>query len=95
MSQYVQIWRGRSFEGLDNPLKWARPAPYHFDMTAVWESRVLGPVVSDPRELARDVAEDLGLLSSSVIEVVRLHLEALDCSLTMDAPELLADQLGA
>ncbi|MET0837963.1 MAG: B12-binding domain-containing protein, partial [Marmoricola sp.] len=43
--------------------------------------------------MAEDVAADLGLLSSSVIEVARLHLEALDCALTMDAPELLADQL--
>ncbi len=48
---------------------------------------------SGPRDVADDVAADLGLLSSSVIEVVRLHLEALDCALTMNAPELLADQL--
>jgi methanogenic corrinoid protein MtbC1 len=62
-------------------------------MTASWESPVLGHVTTEPRALAEDVAADLGLLSSSVIEVVRLHLEALDCALTVAAPELLADQL--
>ena len=54
---------------------------------------MLGRVAIETRVLAEDVAADLGLLSSSVIEVVRLHLEALDCALTMQAPELLADQL--
>ena len=33
------------------------------------------------------------LPSTSVIEVVLLHLEALDCSLAMGVPDLLADQL--
>ena len=54
---------------------------------------MLGRVAIETRVLAEDVAADLGLLSSSVIEVVRLHLEALDCALTMHAPELLADLL--
>jgi MerR family transcriptional regulator, light-induced transcriptional regulator len=62
-------------------------------MPAVWESSVLGPVSADARALAELVAGDLGLLSASVTEIVRLHLEALDCALSMRAPELLADQL--
>jgi MerR family transcriptional regulator, light-induced transcriptional regulator len=62
-------------------------------MKAAWESPVLGHVASPPLALAEDVAARLGLLSSSVIDVVRLHLEALDCALAMEAPELLADQL--
>src|SRR6476661_1223094 len=62
-------------------------------MPATWESSVLAAISTDPRQLAEDVAADLGLLSASVIEVARLHLEALDCALAMDAPELLADQL--
>jgi MerR family transcriptional regulator, light-induced transcriptional regulator len=62
-------------------------------MTAAWESPVLGRVSSEPRVLAEDIAADLGLASFAVTEVVRLHLEALDSALRMDAPELLADQL--
>jgi methanogenic corrinoid protein MtbC1 len=62
-------------------------------MTDAWESAALGPVSTGPRDLAEDVAADLGLLSASVVEVARLHLEALDCALAMETPELLADQL--
>ena len=54
---------------------------------------MLGRLSVEPRDLAEDLAADLGLLSQPVLEVVRLHLEALDCALTMGAPELLADQL--
>ncbi len=62
-------------------------------MPSLWGSPVFGRVTIEPRVLAEDVATDLGLLSSSVLEVVRLHLETLDCALALDAPELLADQL--
>jgi MerR family transcriptional regulator, light-induced transcriptional regulator len=62
-------------------------------MTAAWESPALGRVSSEPRLLAEDIAAELGVLSSPVVEVVRLHLEALDSALSSDAPELLADQL--
>lgn len=62
-------------------------------MTATWESPALGAIPHDPRVLAEEVAADLGLLSGSVIEVVRLHLEALDSALSLGVPELLADQL--
>jgi methanogenic corrinoid protein MtbC1 len=62
-------------------------------MSTAWESPVLGRVTPSPRDLAEDVAVALGLVSTPVIEVVRLHLEALDCALTREAPELLADQL--
>src|SRR5689334_17360282 len=62
-------------------------------MTATWESSALGAIPHDPRVMAEEVAADLGLLSGSVIEVVRLHLEALDSALSLGVPELLADQL--
>jgi len=61
-------------------------------MTVTWDSAALTGVPVEPRVLAEDVAADLGLLSASVIEVVRLNLEALDSALSMNAPELLADQ---
>ena len=61
-------------------------------MTATWDSSALAGVPVEPRVLAEDIAADLGLLSASVIEVVRLNLEALDSALSLDAPELLADQ---
>ena len=62
-------------------------------MSVAWESPVLGRVTIELRDLAEDIAADLGLLSAPVLEVVRLHLEALDSALAMDAPELLGDQL--
>lgn len=62
-------------------------------MSPVWDSAALRAVPIDPLAMAEDVAADLGLLSASVVEVVRLHLEALDSALSLDAPELLADQL--
>ncbi len=62
-------------------------------MSPVWDSAALRAVSIDPRTMAEDIAADLGLLSASVVEVVRLHLEALDSALSLDAPELLADQL--
>ncbi len=62
-------------------------------MTATWESPALGGISLDPRVVAEEVAADLGLLTASVIEVVRLHLEALDSALALGVPELLADQL--
>ena len=58
-----------------------------------WESPALRSVRSEPRILAGEVAADLGLLSASVVEVVRLHLEALDAAMALEAPELLADQM--
>ncbi|MCW2819353.1 MAG: hypothetical protein JWR42_2140 [Marmoricola sp.] len=61
-------------------------------MTVAWDASALSGVPVDPRVLAEDVAADLGLVSASVIEVVRLNLEALDSALSMEAPELLADQ---
>ena len=62
-------------------------------MTVAWDSTVLSAVPLEPRVIAEDVASELGLLSASVIEVVRLHLEALDSALSLGAPELLADQM--
>ena len=62
-------------------------------MTAAWDSTALSAVPLEPRVMAEDVASQLGLLSASVIEVVRLHLEALDSALSLGAPELLADQM--
>ncbi len=62
-------------------------------MGATWESPLLAPVPTEPPVLAEGIAAELGLLSSSVIEIVRLHLEALDCALALGAPDLLADQL--
>ena len=62
-------------------------------MSPVWDSAVLAAVPVDLTRLSEGVSADLGLLSSSVVEVVRLHLEALDCALALEAPELLADQL--
>ena len=62
-------------------------------MTVAWDSAVLSAVPLEPRVMAEDVASELGLLSASVIEVVRLHLEALDSALSLGAPELLADQM--
>ena len=62
-------------------------------MSPVWDSAALAAVPVDLTHLSEGVAADLGLLSSSVVEVVRLHLEALDCALSLGAPELLADQL--
>jgi methanogenic corrinoid protein MtbC1 len=62
-------------------------------MDLAWESRLLQPVPVTPRRLARQVAHDLGESSAAVVEVVQLHLEALDAALLLDAPELLADQL--
>ena len=62
-------------------------------MSAAWESAALSGVPVDPRVMAEEVAADLGLLSGSVIEVVRLHLEALDSAMSLDVPELLADQM--
>ena len=62
-------------------------------MTVAWESPALGSVPVDARLLAENVAADLGLLSSSVVEVAQLHLEALDSALALDVPGLLADQM--
>lgn len=62
-------------------------------MSAAWESPVLGRVSTGSRDLAEDVAADLRQLSSGVLEVARLHLEAPDCALAMNAPELLGVQL--
>jgi methanogenic corrinoid protein MtbC1 len=50
-------------------------------------------VEAAPPLLAEEVATVLDLPSFSVIEVVRLHLEALDSALALDVPELLGDQL--
>jgi methanogenic corrinoid protein MtbC1 len=58
-----------------------------------WESPVLGAVLLEARPLAEGIAAGLGLQSASVVEVVRLHLEALDAALALELPELLADQL--
>lgn len=54
---------------------------------------MLAHVPVDLRMLAEDVAADLDMLTSSVVEVVRLHLEALDAALSLGVPELLADQV--
>jgi methanogenic corrinoid protein MtbC1 len=62
-------------------------------MTVAWESPALGSLPTDARFLAEDVAAELGLASSCVVEVARLHLEALDSALTLDVPGLLADQV--
>lgn len=62
-------------------------------MTVSWDSAALSAVPLEPRVMAEGVASQLGLLSASVVEVVRLHLEALDSALSLGAPELLADQM--
>jgi methanogenic corrinoid protein MtbC1 len=62
-------------------------------MTSIWGTPELAHLPLGPRELAAQVAADLGLSSAAVVEVVRLHLEALDCALVLDLPELLADQV--
>ncbi len=62
-------------------------------MKTLWESAALGSVRGAPPLLAEEVAAILDLPSFSVIEVVRLHLEALDSALALDVPELLGDQL--
>jgi MerR family transcriptional regulator, light-induced transcriptional regulator len=62
-------------------------------MSEPWESPVLGGVPGGPRVLAESIAEGLGLASAPVVEVVRLHLEALDTAYALDVPELLADQI--
>jgi methanogenic corrinoid protein MtbC1 len=61
-------------------------------MTPAWGSPVLVRVRADAHTLAERVAADLGLISAAVLEVVRLHLEALDSALALEMPELLADQ---
>ncbi len=58
-----------------------------------WKAPALSGVPVDVRVLAEEVAADLQLLTGTVVEVVRLHLEALDTALSLDMPELLADQL--
>jgi methanogenic corrinoid protein MtbC1 len=60
---------------------------------SAWGVSALASLPVDLRVLAEEVAADLELLSSSVVEVVRLHLEALDAALTLGVPELLADQM--
>lgn len=62
-------------------------------MTALWESAELRFVPADARMVAGTVAARVGQHSASVIEVARLHLEALDAALALDVPQLLADQL--
>lgn len=62
-------------------------------MKALWESPALGSVRAAPPLVAEEVAAVLDLPSFSVIEVVRLHLEALDSGLALDVPELLGDHL--
>jgi methanogenic corrinoid protein MtbC1 len=54
---------------------------------------VFGSVLTEVGALAEHIAARLGLTSQAVVEVVRLHLEALDAALSFDVPELLADQL--
>ncbi len=61
-------------------------------MTAAWASSVLRGV-PDGRALAERVAGDMGPTSAAVLEVARLHLEALDSALLLEMPELLADQV--
>lgn len=58
-----------------------------------WDSPALAGVPVDVRVLAEEVAADLHLLTSTVVEVARLHLEALDTAMALDVPELLADQM--
>lgn len=58
-----------------------------------WKAAALSDLPVDARVLAEEVAADLHLLTSSVVEVVRLHLEALDTAMALEVPELLADQM--
>ena len=62
-------------------------------MTASWDSAVLASVPGTMRSISEDIAAALGQVSPAVIEVARLHLEALDSALALDAPELLGDQM--
>jgi methanogenic corrinoid protein MtbC1 len=62
-------------------------------MDRFWDAPVLRAVPGTPRSLAEDVAAELGQVSGPVVEVARLHLEALDSALALGAPELLSEQL--
>lgn len=58
-----------------------------------WDSPALAGVPVDVRVLAEEIAADLHMLTSTIVEVARLHLEALDTAMALDVPELLADQV--
>lgn len=62
-------------------------------MRTAWDAPVLDSVPVTPHEMAEEVAHRLGDVTRPMVDVVRLHLEALDSALALGAPELLADQL--
>lgn len=61
-------------------------------MGQTWDSELLRGLPVAPRCLAAQVANGLGQSSPAVVDVVLMHLDALDAALALDVPGLLADQ---